>query len=302
MIRSSANLSEQSKTTVATNVIQLSVIIVTYKSKEVIDDCLKSIEKHNDIGEKLEVLVVDNSPIEDETFLYIQENYKWVNIFQNLENKGFGQGNNIGAHHARGQYLLFLNPDTILIQPIFSFALKQFEKDKSLGAFGLILVSPDGKYSNSYGIMPEKKSICPAKSYLPAIKYFNFTPQHIYPLGADLFIRKDLFFRGGQFDENIFLCYEEPDLIKRLAGHKVRIFNKKMIHSGGHTTDDDEKRMSEYIKSEIYYFRKHKLNYRKYAKRARLSLGLKIMMLNVMKKPVCFADKRMYEYYKKVLS
>ena len=103
------------------NNIELSVIIVSYKNLEIIVDCLNSIYKNNDIGNYLEVIVVDNSP-EDNIYNYVADNFENVRIIKN-QNKGFGEGNNKGACIARGKYLLFLNPDTILVEPIFGFAI-----------------------------------------------------------------------------------------------------------------------------------------------------------------------------------
>lgn len=73
-------------------------------------------------------------------FDYVTNNYKNVKILKN-ENKGFGQGNNIGFIASRGEFILFLNPDTILIEPIFSFAINCFESEPKLGLFGLKLIN-----------------------------------------------------------------------------------------------------------------------------------------------------------------
>ena len=113
----------------------LSVIIVSYKKIEVLRDCLNSIKQYNDIGEDLEVIVSDNSP-DDILYETIKKEYDWIKIIKN-ENKGFGAGNNRGYEIATGKYLLFLNPDTILIEPIFKFTVEQFEQDKDLALFGV---------------------------------------------------------------------------------------------------------------------------------------------------------------------
>ena len=85
------------------NHILFSVIIVSYKKLDILIDCLDSIYKYNDIGDKLEIIVVDNSP-EDNIYNYIKSNYNDVRILKS-ENKGFGAGNNLGAKIARGEYL-----------------------------------------------------------------------------------------------------------------------------------------------------------------------------------------------------
>jgi N-acetylglucosaminyl-diphospho-decaprenol L-rhamnosyltransferase len=258
----------------------LSVIIVTYNSRNVIAPCLNSIKLFNDIGEGLEVIVVDNSPSNGDTFSFITDNYRWVKIIPNPLNKGFGQGNNVGALQAQGKYLLFLNPDTELIEPIFRFSVNQFEKSPDLSAFGMLLITPEGYYSNSFGIMPEKKTVIPTIFFLPIIKC-GVMSAGIYPYGADLFVRKALFLDTGGFDENIFLCYEEPDLIRRMKG-QVKIFKKKIIHIGEHTTSDSRKRLDSFLLSERYYFNKYGLNYKKYVQSAKVTLSLKCIFNRIL--------------------
>ena len=126
--------------------IILSIIIVSHKNLEVLRNCLDSIYLYNDIGECLEIIVVDNSP-EDNIYHYIKNNYSDIMILR-MDNKGFGAANNLGAKIAKGEYLLFLNPDTILIEPIFKFAINQFEKDDKLSMFCVMTVTSKS-FSNS---------------------------------------------------------------------------------------------------------------------------------------------------------
>ena len=250
----------------------LSVVIVTYGSRGVIGDCLDSLQKYNDIGDGLQVIVVDNSPAGDATFGFVRDTFPWVELIKNETNQGFGQGNNIGAKRAAGEYLLFLNPDTYLIEPIFRYAVERFKEDPALGLFGMHLVSPKGRYSKSFGLMPERKGILPAVLYLPWILYLHRTPTGIFPWGANLFIRREEFLEIGGFDEKIFICYEEPDLVRRLTRKKVRIFPRKIVHLGDHTTENVERRLSLYLESERYYFAKHNLDYRRYIGKALFTL------------------------------
>ena len=115
---------------------ELSIIIVTYNSQTVIKDCLQSIQKFNDIGNELEIIIVDNSPkFEIEDFVKRLNLNLDIKMIHNPQNGGFGQGNNIGAKKAKGEIFFFLNPDTILIEPIFKFMLGEFE-NKRLGCAG----------------------------------------------------------------------------------------------------------------------------------------------------------------------
>ena len=134
-----------------------SVVIVSYKKLDILIECIESIYKFNDIGELLEIIIVDNSPKKD-IYNYLIEKYPEIIIIKN-ENKGFGQANNVGALRASGEYLLFLNPDTILIEPIFKFAINKFENNKELALFGVKLVDENLNdnisfyYIDKYGVI-----------------------------------------------------------------------------------------------------------------------------------------------------
>jgi GT2 family glycosyltransferase len=283
----------------------LSVVIVTFKSNKVVFDCLKSIEKYNDLSDKLEVIVVDNHPFNQDAFADIASSFPWVISIANPENGGFGQGNNKGVEISQGQYVLFLNPDTELIEPIFKYAINQFETDCHLAIFGMLLYDRNGKIcGNSFGIMPECKGLLPATFWLPFIKYIHYTPRHIFPLGADMFVRKDIFEGAGGFDESMFLCYEEPDLVRRIPhNYHVKIFNKSILHLEGHTTESvgSERRISWALESEQYYFRKHKLNYIKYSIFVMSTLLIKKLARLFLGRTACRVDIQLAEHYWRVI-
>ncbi|HOA82310.1 MAG TPA: glycosyltransferase family 2 protein, partial [Defluviitaleaceae bacterium] len=193
--------------------ILFSVIIVSYKKLNILIDCLDSIYKYNDIGDKLEIIVVDNSP-EDSIYSYIKSNYNNVIILKS-ENRGFGAANNLGARIARGKYLLFLNPDTILIEPIFQFAIKKFEENNNLAWFGIKLLDKNFKKSFSFAFINEDSFFQQLLSILFR-KLDLFIDGKMFIAGADIFIRKKVFFDIGMFDENIFMYAEEADLAIRI--------------------------------------------------------------------------------------
>lgn len=243
--------------------ILLSIIIVSYKNLEVLVDCLESINKFNDIGKQLEVIVVDNSP--DNSYIYntVYEKYKWVNIIKN-ENKGFGQGNNVGVRNSHGRFILFLNPDTILVEPIMKFTIDKFISDKNLALFGVKLVDKNLRpnlsffFSYRFGIM-----------YNQLIKLANkmniFLSSKMFIAGADIFVRKNVFLNAGMFDENIFMYGEELDLTNRVKlcnkKYKIKYFKeKRIIHLEGKSTEMKLEALNERMKSSIYLAKKYNLN------------------------------------------
>lgn len=274
-----------------------SIIIVSYYSDHDLKQCIRSIIKHNDIGSNLEIIVVDNAR-STETKKTVGS-YDGI-IYTEGKNAGFGHANNIGASLAQNDYLLFLNPDTILVEPILKFSAEQFSQDKDLRAFGMLLVDERGAHQETFGFFPETLKIIPERFYHPLLK-LGYSPAKIFPWGADIFVRRVDFFAAGMFDEKLFMCYEEPDLVHRLPSGRIRIFPKKIIHKAGHTTGDIAERYKLALASEKYYFAKYGFDYKKYVRHT----------LNVIRVSAFFrklslknTDRQLtlYRLYKNVLS
>lgn len=223
----------------------LSVIIVSYNGLDLIKNCLDSVKEYNDIGDRLEVIVVEQSPSE-EIYNYITEEYTWVKCIRN-SNQGYGGGNNVGVKNASGDILLFLNPDTVLIESVFADMLTEYEQDKKLGIAGCRLL--DGKRNKVQSFF-WKDSISNWKGVAWRFldKWDAFLPGRMYITGADIFVPKHIFVQAGMFDENIFMYSEETDICNRVEklGYYTKYYkNKKIIHLEGKTTEDN------YIKKEL---------------------------------------------------
>ena len=213
--------------------MKISVVIVAYINSDILIKCLKSIEKFNDIGSNLEIVVVDNSPIDKRVEGAILNAGCKYDKYIAADNGGFGAGNNIGASVASGDILAFLNPDIILIQPIFSQIAKMFSDDADLALLGGKLLYED--LSPAFSFYYDFKTSVLAKWM---IKLWNrldcFNAKNMYIAGANLIIRANVFEQIGGFDENIFMYREEPDIIRRIKkspSAKIK-YNKeiRMIH------------------------------------------------------------------------
>ena len=121
----------------------LSVIVVTYKSRHEIDDCLESIPIHLRQG-PVEVIVVDNAS-GDGLVEYVRDRYPEVILLAMPKNLGFGKANNVGYERCTGDYVLFLNPDTVSNRPTLESCLDQLEKDPSIGILSPKLLMADGE-------------------------------------------------------------------------------------------------------------------------------------------------------------
>lgn len=224
---------------------KLSVIIVSYNSLKLIKDCLDSVQRYNDIGDSLEVIVVEQSP-KEEIFEVLSKEYTWVKTVRN-SNMGYGGGNNAGVRHATGDILLFLNPDTLLIEPVFGYILSKYEEDKSLGICGCRLLGGNRNYVQSFFW---KDSISNVKGVLWRFldRMDRFIPKKMYITGADIFVPKQAFEDAGWFDENLFMYCEETDICNRVEklGLNTKFFpEKKIIHLEGKTSEEN------YVKKEI---------------------------------------------------
>lgn len=237
--------------------MKLSVIIVAYKSADYIADCLQSIRKHNDLGEDLEVVVVDNSPEGDKTGEVVQTLHPEVRYIKNLKNGGFGAGNNLGIRESRGEYALLLNPDTEIIEPVFKWACDTFDRNQDIGLFGVRLVDKQLRPVQSFCFLPDQYNLF--NSFFPISEWrntINLPPRRLFTVGADLFVRRSVLSEVGLLDENMFLYFEECDLFYRAHqhGYQLRYFpGKKIVHLEGKSSSDMSRAKYRYYFSSLQY-------------------------------------------------
>ena len=224
--------------------MRLSIVIVAYINYKDLQRTLDSISLFNDIGNELEVIIVDNSPMDQRVNIKLNNNdwnfkYKYIPS----KNRGFGAGNNIGEEHASGEIIGFVNPDIILIQPIFQKIISEFENDPQMVMAGCRLLKENRKINSSfkyvfgYGII--KKQLNKLVNILGI-----FNDKKMYIEGADIFIRKSTFDKVGRFDEQFFMYYEEADLMKRIntiTGARVKFLrNVELVHLENGSTPNSE--------------------------------------------------------------
>lgn len=249
----------------------LSIIIVNYHVKEELLRCLQSILSSK-TKTSYEIIVVDN----DET-KYIQPELKkkfpQVVYIPNV-NKGFGQGNNVGAKHATGDYLFFLNPDTEISPRSVDALIAFLKKDKQIGIVAPLLLGKDKKpyQQGTLELNPLRGMV--ALSILNKIfpnnpvskKYFlndwdrkSVKEVGVVP-GTALMMKKSLFEKVGGFDETFFLYFEEFDLCKRIKALGLRLYiipEARAFHHWGASTKTRTDINKIFLKSRFYYFKKH---------------------------------------------
>lgn len=246
--------------------MEMSVIIVAYKSGKIVRQALESIVRYNDIGHELEVIVVDNSPEKERVYDQIKDVYCPNFVYIPSDNRGFGAGNNEGAKVAHGKVLAFLNPDIILVEPIFKNIVDRMNRE-SIGMLGIQLCYEDLKPGFSFYYDYQMSSM---KKW--TLKLWNklgrFDAKLMYTSGADMFICKDVFMNAGMFDENMFMYYEEPDIKRRIEKNYpkhsiVYDGSMKMIHLEKKSTPSSLAMIGHEMDSSVYYGKKYGLDYKK---------------------------------------
>ena len=232
--------------------MKLSIIIVNYNVKYFLEQCLLSVQKAI-AGMEAEVFVVDNASA-DGSRSYLEPRFSTTRFIWNTENVGFGKACNQALKLASGEYILFLNPDTIVPEDCFDTCISFLQKTTDAGALGIRMLDGSGKF------LPESKRSFPSPitsfyklsglSFLfPKSKTFGryhlgFLDEHqnheIDVLaGAFMMIKKEVLNHVGGFDENFFMYGEDVDLSYRIqqAGYRNYYFSERSIlHFKGEST------------------------------------------------------------------
>lgn len=203
----------------------LSIISVNYKSWSVLRKCLQSFKEHPPTVH-YEIIVVDNDS-QDGQFECFQKEFPNIRLIANTGNHGFSHGCNLGADHATGEYLLFLNPDVILTKSKAIDAMVTFaQKTPKVGITSCRRINPKGQPERELafqhlwlntGWMRALYKLWNKKAL--SLKFPN-NADIWYPdwvSGSVVLIATDLFFSVGKWSQHHFWMYsEDPDLCKRV--------------------------------------------------------------------------------------
>lgn len=264
--------------------MDVSVIIVNYRSGQMVAECVESIiEKTR--GITYEIIVVDNDSRDNsETFLrnVLEDRATLILAGENL---GFGKANNLGAKYAKGEYLFLLNPDTLLVNNAIKVLYDYIIIHPKTGVVGGNLYSLDMKAAPSYcmqfdDLNTERKraswrAILTGKISQKAMarkkerifeEEFNYSDDMkkvAYVFGADMMISKKLFDSLGGFDPDFFMYAEEQELSWRIAARGYDIVNipqAQIIHLEGATVkiqdEFSERQFRMRMNGTLTYFKK----------------------------------------------
>ena len=236
--------------------MKLSVIIVSYNVKHYLEQCLRSVFKSVTATET-EIFVVDNAS-HDNSPAHIEKafpktEYPNLHIIKNARNVGFGKANNQAVAKSTGEYILFLNPDTILTENTLKEVVEYADAHPEAGGFGTMMLYSNGKFakesrrglptpwtafckmSGLNALFPQSRIF--GKYYMRYLDKEQANEIEIIS-GAFLFARRSALEKAGLFDEKFFMYGEDIDLSYRLLQqeYKNHYIPSPIIHYKGEST------------------------------------------------------------------
>jgi GT2 family glycosyltransferase len=256
--------------------IQVSIIIVNYNTAQWVENCIRSVLEHTS-GIGFEIIVIDNQSPE-RLIEEVLRPYKEIVFLQMESNIGFGAACNRAAKSAKGQYYMFLNPDTELKNNAVKLFLGfwvQYIDSLNIACLGSILQNKAGNDIHSFGEFPRMSSLIVEKVKSLSRRLLFISPKAAdsntlfegnylkvdYVTGADMFISRENFELVNGFDERFFMYFEETDMQLRLAqaGKNAMIIKGPIItHTQGASTLGKRSLLRVfYFDSLLLYFKKH---------------------------------------------
>ncbi|OGY88585.1 MAG: hypothetical protein A2927_01810 [Candidatus Komeilibacteria bacterium RIFCSPLOWO2_01_FULL_45_10] len=250
--------------------MDLSIIIVSWRVKGLLEQCLESIfnETRN---LDFEVLVIDNDS-GDGTVEMVENNFPRVKLVKSQINLGFARAANLGLKRAQGRFLLLLNPDTKLIDNSLKKSVDFMEQNPAVGVLGGRLLNRDLTLQPSVRRFPrlldhllmalKLHHLFPLKKYLALDFDYNKTGVVEQVMGAFFLISRRCFSQAGFLDEKYYIWFEEVDYCWRAkkAGFTVNYYPEaKIIHLGGQSFRQVFTLKNQWIfsASRLRYIRKH---------------------------------------------
>ena len=252
---------------------KLTIIIVSYNIRQYVDQCLQSVEIALQ-GIDGEVIVVDNQS-QDGTVAYVKAHYPQVRGMESGGNKGFACANNMGIRASESEYVLLLNPDTVVAENTLHEVIAFMDTHETVGGAGVQMLNADGtramesrrgkptpmvsfyKMCGLADLFPRSRTF--GRYYMSWLSW-NEPAEIEIVSGAFFFIRRKALDEVGLLDEQFFMYGEDIDLSCRLlnAGWHNCYLPCRIIHYKGGSTDKTTVRyVRVFYKAMLIYFRKH---------------------------------------------
>ena len=285
----------------------ISIIIVTYNSLEYLIKCLNSI-RDSPTRAAYEIIVVDNAS-RDDTASIIPITYPEVVFIRNEVNLGFAHANNQGIKISQGNFLLLLNPDTLVVNDALDVMAKFLEETPQAGACGCKVLNEDGSLQPSFfgfptlvkelghlfriDRMPWLYRMLKSSNFLGKLARTNVAVlsdsnsviQVDYLLGACLMMKASVVHEVGPLDDKIFMYIEDTEMCHRIRTNGYCVYyvpHGEIVHFGGKSAATEDQRMlMEYTRSRLYFYRKCYGNLSTIALKLIISLDMLVKMIVV---------------------
>ncbi len=253
--------------------LDLSISIVSYNTRELLRNCLKSIFETTK-GIEFEVIIVDNNSRDGSQEMVAKE-FPQVKLIANDSNRGFAGANNQAIKESKGRHILLLNSDTIVLEDTLEICCSFMDEHLEIGLLGCKLLNPDGTLQHSCRGFPSFLTLFFESTFLDQIfprhgvigryqmRYWDHDEirEVDQPMGAFMMVRREAIEEVGYMDEGYFMFFEEVDWCYRIKdkGWKiVFIPQAEIIHYGGQSIRKAQLSM---------FFAWHKSRLRFFAKR-----------------------------------
>lgn len=249
----------------------LSILIVNWNVRDLLRDCLRSIERGRGALE-VEVIVVDSASGDDSVAMVAAE-FPWVTLRPQSENVGFPRGNNIALAEARGDHLLLLNPDTVVLDDALTVMVAYLEKNPEVGAVGPQLLNPDGSVQSSRRRFPTLATGFFESTWLEGVapgvlrRYYALDlpddrmADVDWLVGACIMVPRGVYEQIGGLDEAYYMYSEELDWCRRIkeAGWRVVYHPEaRVVHHVGKSSEQAvTARHINFQRAKLRYFLKY---------------------------------------------
>ncbi len=214
--------------------IRLSIVLVNYNGLEYLAACLESIKRF--VDSETEVILEDNAST-DGSLESVERDFPWIQVVRSDENLGFAGGSNLAARRAKGDFILLLNTDTLLLEPIAP-VVDWLDAHPAYGALTVNMIDGSQRASACTGRFPTPRRLILLRSML--IAPARYGDQEAYDVdwvqGSFLLIRAKLWRQLKGLDERYFMYGEDVDLCKRISDSGFRcayLPHLRYLHWGG---------------------------------------------------------------------
>ncbi len=288
----------------------LSIIIVNYNVRQLLKGCLQSLEDTFP-QENVEIIVVDNHST-DKSAAMLRKEFPQVKVIENETNRGFAAANNQGLRQSQGEYILLLNPDTVVLPNALREMVNFIEIHSDAGALGCKILNADGTLQSSCRNFPSLTTIFLENTGLYRLLSVSKRLRNRYLIlwdhdqiravdsvkGACLMVRKDVIDQIGFLDEAFFLYGEEVDLCKRISDAGWNIYftpDAQIVHYDKQSSRlHVQRNLAQQYKARLLYYQKHLNKHQAFLGRLLVILGVVLRLMTGL--PLFLAGDKYRKY------